>query len=128
MACRNLHDSTWDFVSLNSKVEWDSHNYLSMVVDNEGFIHLAGNMHSSPLIYLRSSMPCDIHIMQAIDSMTGKEEDIATYTEFLHGTEGELIFHYRYGRSGSGYEVFNCWNHARLQDIALKTLLELVAY
>lgn len=110
LACRRLTDSVWDYNRLDSKVGWDSHNYLTMVVDDEGYIHLAGNMHSSKLVYLRSSIPFYIHSMQAIPIMTGNEEDITTYPEFMRGPKGELLFHYRYGRSGSGYEVFNLWN------------------
>jgi hypothetical protein len=110
LACRELCDTTWDYCRLDSKVGWDSHNYLSMVIDNDGYIHLAGNMHSSKLIYFRSSVPFDINSMQAVHAMTGKEEDVTTYPEFMQGPKGGLIFHYRYGRSGSGYEVFNQWD------------------
>jgi len=110
LACRRLTDSVWDYSRLDSKVGWDSHNYVTLVTDDEGYIHLAGNMHSSQLVYLRSSIPFDIHSMQAIHTMTGNEEDVPTYPEFMRGPKGELLFHYRYGRSGSGYEVFNLWN------------------
>lgn len=110
LAYRELHKSIWGYSKLDSKVGWDSHNYLSMIVDNEGFIHLAGNMHSSHLKYFRSSVPFNIHSMQAVHAMTGKDEDVTTYPEFLRDPHGEIVFHYRYGRSGSGYEVFNLWS------------------
>jgi len=42
--------------------------------------------------------------------MIGKEEGVTTYTEFMLDTKGELIFHYLYGRSRSGYEIFNLWD------------------
>ena len=109
IACRRLNDSAWDYHTLDSKVGWDSHNYLALFIDKEGYIHLSGNMHSSPLIYYRSKIPFDIHSLQAVHSMTGIEEDMVTYPDFIEGPGGELIFHYRYGRSGSGYEVFNMW-------------------
>ena len=110
LAKRLLTDSTWEYQPLDSKVEWDSHNYIVLAVDDDGIIHLAGNMHSSPLIYFRSAHPFDIHSMQALHAMTGKEEDTTTYPQFLRGARNELLFHYRYGRSGSGYEVFNVWS------------------
>jgi hypothetical protein len=110
LAYRNLSDSVWDYIKLDSKMEWDSHNYLSLMIDDEGYIHLVGNMHSSKLVYFHSAIPFDIHSMQSIHAMIGKEEGITTYPEFIRGPKGELIFHYRYGRSGSGYEVFNIWN------------------
>jgi len=115
LACRELNDTIWDFKQLDSKVGWDSHNYLTMMVDDEGYIHLVGNIHSSQLIYFRSAAPFDIHSMQALHAMTGKEEDVTTYPVFMRGPKGELIFHYRYGRSGSGYEVFNLWNAEKRQ-------------
>jgi hypothetical protein len=110
LAVRTLPDSVWDYAVLDSKVAWDSHNYLSLMIDKEGFIHLVGNMHSSKLIYFRSSRPYDIHSMQALHRMTGNEEDITTYPEFMYKPDGGLLFHYRYGHSGSGYEVYNYWN------------------
>ncbi|OFY59344.1 MAG: hypothetical protein A2Y87_08515 [Bacteroidetes bacterium RBG_13_46_8] len=115
IACRKSGNATWDFQKLDSKVGWDSHNYLAMVIDGKGYIHLTGNMHSSELIYYRSSIPYDIHSIQALNVMTGKEEDVVTYPVFMHGPKNELIFHYRYGRSGSGYEVFNLWDAETMQ-------------
>lgn len=110
IASRKLSDTSWSYKKLNSKVEWDSHNYLALMVDCENIIHLVGNMHSSPLIYFRSELPLDINSMKEINYMTGAEEDVTTYPEFMYGPNKEIIFHYRYGRSGSGYEVFNKWN------------------
>ena len=110
LAKRGLNEKRWEFQTLNSKVAWDSHNYLSIALDKKGIIHLAGNMHSSPLIYFRSIKPWDITIMQPVHKMTGMDEDIATYPEFMYNDKGEIIFHYRYGVSGSGYEVYNIWN------------------
>jgi hypothetical protein len=96
VACRNLNDSVWDYHYLDSKVGWDSHNYLALFVDREGYIHLSGNMHSSQLIYYRNKIPYDIHSIQPVHSMTGIEEDMVTYPEFIEGPDGELIFHCRY--------------------------------
>ncbi len=107
LVSRKLNSKKWDYQKLDSKVGWDSHNYLSLAIDKRGYIHLSGNMHSSPFIYFKSSKPFDIHSMQKLNKMLGKEEDVTTYPEFMINPEGELIFHYRYGRSGSGYEVYN---------------------
>ncbi len=110
LASRKLNEKKWNYQQLDTKVPWDSHNYISLFVDNAGYIHLVGNMHSSPLVYFKSSKPWNIHSMQALHRMTGKEEDITTYPEFMYGPKGEVLFHYRYGRSGNGYEVFNVLN------------------
>jgi len=110
IAKRNLNDYKFDYQILDSKIAWDSHNYLSLAIDKYGIIHLSGNMHSSPLVYFKSSKPFDIHSMEKLNKMTGNEEGVTTYPEFITDPKGELIFHYRYGRSGSGYEVYNKWN------------------
>ncbi|MCU4155627.1 BNR repeat-containing protein [Carboxylicivirga sp. A043] len=110
LASKGLGEEDWKHVRLESKVGWDSHNYLSLAVDENNIIHLVGNMHSSPLVYFRSTRPLDIHSMQPIHSMLGKDEDVTTYPEFLQGDDGQLLFHYRYGRSGDGYEVYNLWD------------------
>jgi len=107
LASRKLNQKKWSYQSLDTKVPWDSHNYISLFVDEAGYIHVVGNMHSSPLVYFKSSKPWDINSMQALHKMTGKEEDVTTYPEFMSGPKGETLFHYRYGRSGNGYEVFN---------------------
>lgn len=107
LASRKLNQKKWSYKSLETKVPWDSHNYISLFVDEAGYIHVVGNMHSSPLVYFKSSKPWDINSMLALHKMTGKEEDVTTYPEFMYGPKGEVLFHYRYGRSGNGYEVFN---------------------
>lgn len=110
LASRKLGEQKWEYVKLDTKVPWDSHNYISMYIDDSGFIHIVGNMHSDSLKYFKSSKPLDIHSMQSVHRMTGREEDITTYPEFMRGPGNELIFHYRYGRSGNGYEIYNILN------------------
>lgn len=107
VASRTLKSTQWSYQKLDTKIGWDSHNYISMAVDKLGYIHISGNMHSSPLIYFKSSQPLDIHSLKKQSTMIGKEEDVTTYPEFFKNTNGDLIFHYRYGRSGNGYEVYN---------------------
>jgi hypothetical protein len=89
---------------------WDSHNYITLGVDKEGFIHLAGNMHAQPLTYFRSTKPGDISSLVQEMKMTGSNETKCTYPNFLNTREGELIFHYRDGSSGNGNEIYNIWN------------------
>ncbi|WP_321519429.1 BNR repeat-containing protein [uncultured Bacteroides sp.] len=110
LASRKLNQKKWYYKALDTKVPWDSHNYISLFVDEAGYIHVVGNMHSSPMVYFKSNEPWEIRSMQAVHHMTGKEEDVTTYPEFMYGPKGEILFHYRYGRSGNGYEVFNVLN------------------
>jgi hypothetical protein len=88
-------------------LNWDSHNSVTLAVDKEGYIHLAGNMHVHPLTYFRSTRPHDISTLQQIMNMVGTEENRCTYPNFMLTREGELIFHYRDGASGRGNEIYN---------------------
>jgi hypothetical protein len=89
---------------------WDSHNYLTMDIDCKGFIHLSGNMHVDPLTYFRSTAPEDIFTLKQEMEMTGKDEKRCTYPRFMKNREGELLFHYRDGSSGSGNEIYNIYS------------------
>jgi len=113
VACRTLDSKVWDFQRLDTKVGWDSHNSVVLNVDAKGYIHVVGNLHASPLIYFRSTKPLDIHSMERIPHMTGKDEERTTYPIFMDGPNGEFIFHYRVGGSGNGFEVYNVWDVER---------------
>jgi len=89
---------------------WDSHNYLTMDIDCMGFIHLSGNMHVHPLTYFRSTGPDDIFTLKQEMEMTGRDEKRCTYPRFMKNREGELLFHYRDGSSGSGNEIYNIYS------------------
>jgi hypothetical protein len=86
---------------------WDSHNSVTLGIDPEGFIHLAGNMHVNPITYFRSTRPNDISSLKQEMSMVGTNENRCTYPNFMNTREGELLFHYRDGASGSGNEIYN---------------------
>jgi len=89
---------------------WDSHNSVTLGIDSNGYIHLAGNMHVNPITYFRSTKPEDISTLQQITSMVGTNENRCTYPHFMNTREGELIFHYRDGGSGDGNEIYNIYN------------------
>ena len=89
---------------------WDSHNFITMAIDNDGFIHLTGNMHVNPLTYFRSKQVGDISTLEQVMSMVGQNEQHCTYPHFLKNREGDLLFHYRDGSSGNGNEIYNIYN------------------
>jgi len=91
-------------------LNWDSHNSVTLAVDRDGYIHLAGNMHVHPLTYFRSTKPNDISTLEQIMEMIGTEEKQCTYPNFMLTREGELIFHYRDGGSGRGNEIYNIYS------------------
>jgi hypothetical protein len=114
VASRPLDSDKWQYQVLDTKVGWDSHNYITMAVDNDGDLHVSGNMHCVPLIYFRTETPADISTLKKF-SMTGKKETRCTYPKFIRDADNRLIFHYRHGGSGNGSEIYNVY------DLKLKT-------
>lgn len=111
VAARTPGQETWQYRKLPTFVPWDSHNYIALYIDDEGYIHLAGNMHVDSLKYFRSAQPYDIGSMERMP-MLGQEEERTTYPAFMRSPKGELVFHYRHGGSGNGYEIYNVWDAA----------------
>jgi hypothetical protein len=111
VAVRSLGERTWTFVPLPRTTGWDSHNSVAMAVDAEGFVHLAADMHSSPLVYFRSRHPLDepftADSFEPLHRMTGDREDRVTYPVFLQVADGGLVFMYRHGSSGDGDQIVN---------------------
>ncbi|MCP1382399.1 BNR repeat-containing protein [Runella salmonicolor] len=91
-------------------LEWDSHNFVTLGIDKEGFIHLSGNVHVNPLTYFRSRKPNDISTLEQIFEMVGTAEKRTTYPHFMRTKEGELLYHYRDGGSGNGNEIYNAYD------------------
>lgn len=112
VAARTLGDDQWQVVRLPETLGWDSHNYVTMAADDEGYLHLSGNMHGRPLVYFRSSRPWDIATFERIPAMVGRNEGRCTYPVFLRGAGGELLFTYRDGSSGSGDQYYNAYDPA----------------
>lgn len=112
---RDVDSDQWQFVRLPSRVGWDTHNYVTMALDDEGYLHVSGNMHCVPLIYFRSKRPYDIASLEPIPSMVGRNEKRCTYPRFLRGANDELLFTYRDGSSGNGEQIWNVY------DLAAKT-------
>lgn len=99
---RTLGKKEWRSTILPTTLGWDSHNYVTMAFDRDGYLHLSGNMHAIPLIYFRSTIPGDASTLVRIPSMTGKNEERVTYPVFSYAPDGALLFEYRSGSSGSG--------------------------
>jgi hypothetical protein len=109
VAHRMLGEKQWDRVKLPESVGWDTHNYVTVAVDGDGFIHVSGNMHVNPLVYFRSANPYDIQSL-ARAPMTGAREEKCTYPEFMRGPGGQFIFTYRDGGSGNGDQIYNVYD------------------
>ncbi len=110
VAQRKLDSKDWTIKRLPTQVGWDSHNYVTMILDRDNFLHVSGNMHCVPLIYFRSDKPLDVESLRQIPSMTGDDEKRCTYPQFVVGPSKELLFTYRDGSSGNGNQIWNIYD------------------
>ncbi|UCN14111.1 MULTISPECIES: BNR repeat-containing protein [Cellulomonas] len=103
VALRTLPDGDWWTAVLDTTVGWDSHNYVAVGVDRAGHLHVAGNMHVTPLTYFRSSRPWDVTSLRRVPSMVDvAREQRVTYPRFRTAPDGRLHFYFRDGGSGQG--------------------------
>lgn len=109
VASRKPGSSEWVRQVLPSRVGWDSHNYIAMALDDEGQLHVSGNMHGHPLVYFRTKTARDVTSLEQVRSMVGTEEGRCTYPRFFRGPKEELIFTYRDGGSGDGNQIYNVY-------------------
>ena len=128
---RRLPDGPWSTFDL-SRIEGnplalptadDAHNVYAVAVDQAGYIHLAGNMHTNPLRYVRSERPEDI-TSWVIGRMTGSEESSMTYPVFVRRGDGTLLFLYRDGTSGDGDVYLNAWQASERRWRRVSRLLD----
>ncbi len=101
----------------------DAHNVISLMVDGEGYLHVAFDHHGHPLNYCRSLAPGSLELGDK-EPMTGIDEDNVTYPEFYRLSGGNLLFAYRSGSSGRGNLVLNGYDvHSRkwrrIQDVLI---------
>ncbi len=101
---------------------WDAHNNVTMALDKQGIVHLAGNMHVTPLVYARMTKPDDLESLTVLRPTTGASQDRTTYPRFFRLADGSLGLSYRYGQSGNGVEIIERFDGAdwrRLLDRSL---------
>ena len=110
VAQRRLDAREWQFTTLPEAIGWDSHNYVTMAIDDGGYLHLAGNMHCHPLKYFRTTAPLDAATFARVPAMTGADEDRCTYPHFFRGPENAFLFTYRIGKSGDGNQIYNVYD------------------
>jgi len=116
---RQLGETTWQLKITNLKANAnDAHNCISMMVDGDGYLHIAWNHHGNKLHYCESITAGSLQMTEEL-SMTGIAETNVTYPEFHYLPNGNLIFLYRDGQSGEGNLVINSY------DIKSKTWKQL---
>ena len=130
---RELGNTQWTFYLSQYKGNCkDAHNVISIMVDGEGFLHVAFNHHGSSLNYCRSLRPGSL-ILGSKEIMVGRDETEVTYPEFYRLTNGDLIFVYRSGGSGRGNLIMNRYEAKtktwqRVQDVLIDGENERNAY
>ena len=107
LAQRELPDGPWKYKCLDVTNPWDSHNYVTMIMDSRGVLHISGNMHVAGLQYWCTDKSGDISTVKRVYSLVGRDEDRMTYPKFIRMQDGGLLFHYRKGRSGNGVEIYD---------------------
>ncbi len=110
VASRELGSQDWAVKRLPEQVGWDSHNYITLAVDDNGDLHVSGNMHCDPLVYFRTSVPMDVTSLEGATPMVGARERRATYPKFGRTPDGALTFTYRDGSSGNGNQIWNVYD------------------
>ena len=90
---------------------WDAHNSISIMVDGDGYLHIAWDHHNNTLHYCKSVAPGSLELTTPL-AMTGTLEDRVTYPEFFKLPGGDLLFFYRNGESGKGNLVIKRYSTA----------------
>jgi hypothetical protein len=112
LAARRLDSDDWEIHETRYSGDiTDAHNSISIMVDGDGYLHMAWDHHNGPLRYCRSIKPGSIDLTGQL-AMTGKKERRVTYPEFHRFEQGDLLFLYRDGESGRGDLVFNHYDVA----------------
>jgi hypothetical protein len=84
----------------------DAHNMISIMIDGQGYLHMAWDHHNHPLRYCKSVSPGSLELTEKM-TMTGDTEQKVSYPEFHKLPNGNLLFFYRDGGSGQGNLVIN---------------------
>lgn len=112
---RTLGDSRWELKQTPYQGNTaDAHNAISLMVDGAGYLHLSWDHHNNALRYCQSKAPGSLELTDKMP-MTGQGEQRVSYPEFYRLPDGNLLFLYRDGASGSGNLVVNRFDLATRQ-------------
>ena len=110
LAQRRLDERKWTFTKLPVTTGWDSHNYIALAADDDGYLHLSGDIHAVPLKYFRTTKPWAASTFERVEKMVGPNEERTTYPVFFRGPKNEFLFTYRDGSSGNGNQIINTYD------------------
>ncbi len=107
---RKLTETKWELkISQYKGKATDAHNDISIIVDGSGYLHISWDHHGNALRYAKSVSPGSLTLTEKMP-MTGNLENKVTYPQFFKLRDGNLLFLYRDGSSGSGNVVLNYYN------------------
>ena len=116
IARRDITTNSWTSytTSYSAYSITDDHDVISFGVDGDGYMHLSWGMHGNNFNYAKSSAS----VLGSAFSPTFSTSTISgvstgvTYPEFYNLSDGDLMFVYRYGSSGSGDTYFTRYDTA----------------
>jgi hypothetical protein len=107
LAKRKLGTANWEVKVTAFKGDAkDAHKTICIMVDGEGYLHMAWGHHNQPLNYCHSVKPGSVELTSRLP-MTGLKENKVTYPEFYKMPDGDVLFFYRDGASGNGNLILN---------------------
>lgn len=121
LAKRNLKSKKWVIQKTAYKGNIrDAHNIISIMVDGDGYLHVAWDHHNDRLRYAKSMYAGSLELTEELP-MVSKDEQRVTYPEFYKMPDGNILFFYRDGGSGAGNLVINSYDletrkWTRIQD------------
>ncbi|KQM71435.1 neuraminidase [Pedobacter sp. Leaf216] len=84
----------------------DAHKSISIMVDGDGFLHIAWGQHNNNLNYAKS-VSAGLLTLGNKQPMLSVKENKVSYPEFYKLANGDLLFFYRDGGSGNGNLMIN---------------------
>lgn len=112
-AKRTLPSDSWTIYSSSPAIAVgaapaDAHDYITIGVDPDGYIHVAYDMHNEALKYRVSSATIATFngALGGASSMVGTNETSVTYLNFLHDSSNNLYCVFRDGDANAGDTFF----------------------
>jgi len=93
----------------------DNHNFISIGIDGEGFVHVFWHMHAIPMRWRIGTAPGIFQVATPSTppiSAGSTVETSVTYPYVLGLPDGDLLLLFRDGGSGNGDEIIYRWNLA----------------
>lgn len=107
LAKRNINSAKWTVSRTQYKADaTDAHRSISIMIDGNGYLHIAWGQHNNKLNYAKSIAPGSLTLANQTP-MLGLKEDRVSYPEFYTLINGDILFMYRDGGSGNGDLVLN---------------------